>query len=462
MPVLQSTVSRARIAHPGRRQSGQALVLGLMILAVGIALLLLLTRTGTLLSVRQRLVQAADASAYSAAIWRARVLNSLAYANRTIVAQEVAIAQAVTLAAWARHFETLSGNAEALTAIYPPAAPVLAGLAQSASAGADLTSHAMASEVSWRGAPGGGLTAMLEQAQELLLRSANGFGLSAVAHEVARATDRRFSAFALSDHGSFARFVRRQDSAEERARLREVVLASLDPFTGGSRDRDLRLPLPSSCVGRSTQLDKWTLWYRKRGGTTLAEDLGSWQAVDTASVHDWRGSGFLGLGTCRDREALPLAWGAAGAGVQPDGMVATGAITGSAQTNPIATDLARTGLAGPEPSPVYRGLARIHDLADRSQAYPVSRVAVLVRADRERGLVDSTAVPSFGAAVRSSPAAASGLPSRLWALSAAEIYFRAPPGQGRIEYASLYSPFWQVRLSSPSDAEHAEARGHAR
>ena len=286
MSPLRRLKTQALPAHDSQhRQSGQALILGLMLLAIGVGLMLLLAGSGTLLSARQRLVQAADASAYSAAIWRARVLNTLAYSNRTIVAQEVAIAQAVTLSAWARHFETLAGQAELLATIYPPAAGVLATLASSASASADLSQRAMSLEIGWRAGSGVGLTALLEQTQALLLRSANGFGLSAVAQEVARANDPRFSAFALSDRGSFASFVRHQTSIEDRASLREVVLASLDPFTGGSRDRDLRLPLPSSCVGRSTQLDKWTLWMRKRGSTELSDDLDRWQALDTTSLH---------------------------------------------------------------------------------------------------------------------------------------------------------------------------------
>lgn len=443
-----------------RRESGQALLLGLMLLAVCAALLLMLVRTGTQLSLRERLVGAADASAYSAAVWRARVLNTLAYSNRAIIAQEVAIAQAVTLAAWARYFETLAGSAESLARVYPPAAAVISAIGSTASVAADLSDQTMVVEVTARGGVGVGLTAMLETTQIMLLRSANSFGLSAVANEVAQAHDRRFSAFALSDHGQFAGFVRRQTGESERSRLREVVVGSLDAFTGGERTRDIRLPLPSSCVGRSSNLDKWTLWYRKRGGTRLSDDLQSWEAVDTGSIHDSRGRGFLGMGRCTDRETLPLGWGAARASSDDfSGGPGMAGVSASSEVNPAASAMAGSARSVSGASPSYRGLAVIHDLADRETPYPVSRVAVMARAEREIPRVASLRVDIL-------PGEASERPTqpaqRVWALSAAEVFFRPPPPVTRTEYASLFSPFWQARLAETTTAEREEAQRHAR
>lgn len=447
---------RARAPGGRGQQSGQALVLGLMMLAICMALMLMLSRTGSMISARQRVVQTADAAAYSAGIWRARVLNTLAYSNRTIVAQEVAVAQAVTLAAWARYFETLAGHAQWLAIAYPPAGPVLSALGQGAAVSAGLSDQAAAIEVAARGAPGLGLTAMLEHAQGLLLQSANGFGLSAVAQEVARAHDPGARAFALSDQGRFAAFVRHYAGPGERDRLREVVLASLDPFTQGPRDRDIRLPLPSSCAGRSTQLDKWTLWYRKRGRTQLSDDLSSWQALDAGSVHDWRGSGLLGLGGCRDRETLPLGWGMASADLstRPPTPGSTNSVQEVAATNPRAVEQAAVQAS----SYAYRGLAAVRDLADLSTPFPVSRLAVLALLEREPSVLDAMRAAIPGAEPNAS---SPSMPRRLTALSSAEVFFRPPPQQGRIEYASLFSPFWQVRLVAPDSIEEQEAARYA-
>jgi hypothetical protein len=49
----------------------------------------------------------------------------------------------------------------------------------------------------------------------------------------------------------------------------------------------------------------------------------------------------------------------------------------------------------------------------------------------------------------------------MWALATAEVFFRPPPSSRRIEYASLYSPFWQARLAETTASEREEARRHA-
>ena len=47
---------------------------------------------------------------------------------------------------------------------------------------------------------------------------------------------------------------------------------------------------------------------------------------------------------------------------------------------------------------------------------------------------------------------------KISAVSAAEIYFRRPPqAPQKTEYASLYNPFWQVRLVNPTLIERAAA-----
>ena len=107
-------------------QTGQALVLCLVMMFVGAIGAYFMFSTAQVSSTRHRLDNAADAAAWSAALWRARVMNYHAYANRAIIAQEVAIAQAVTLASWAKYFDTFSTTASVLAAPYPPVAAVLA------------------------------------------------------------------------------------------------------------------------------------------------------------------------------------------------------------------------------------------------------------------------------------------------------------------------------------------------
>jgi hypothetical protein len=57
--------------------------------------------------------------------------------------------------------------------------------------------------------------------------------------------------------------------------------------------------------------------------------------------------------------------------------------------------------------------------------------------------------------------AGSGTPY-LWAMSAAEVYFRRPAhAPTRIEYPSLFSPYWQVRLVEPTTLQRAAAHAYA-
>lgn len=448
-------------AHLNRRpshQSGQALPLALLLMVGAAFLLLSLFSSGRLIADKQRLIHAADAAALSAATWRARVLNYLAYSNRAIVAQEVAVAQAVTLASWSRYLESLSQSAETLSAIYPPAAAILSGLSGSAEIAREATQAAADAEIAWRADPLVGYKAMLARSQSWLLRSADSFGLSAVANEVARASDSRFFAFALSDGGEFSRFTRLYETDQDRQRLREVVMASLDGFTGGDRSDDLRLlPAPSSCVGRSLDFDKWTLWYRKRGATALSEDLQAWVATDTGSVHDWRPGGFLGLGACRDREALPLGWGTRSAG-SGERLPTVGRVA----DNPAALALAQVSNHGGETSAPYDGLARIHELNYLALAdtdFPRSRLAVLARLEAS----DIRTADQAGLSAGRMKLHDAATITRLGALAAAEVYFRPPPSESdRVERASLFSPYWQARLVEPSEAQRSAAVGHVR
>ena len=66
-----------------------------------------LFRTGRLTSDKMELQNAADALAFSISTVEARDLNFAAYTNRAIVANEVAIGQAIGMASWAYHWKSI-------------------------------------------------------------------------------------------------------------------------------------------------------------------------------------------------------------------------------------------------------------------------------------------------------------------------------------------------------------------
>lgn len=452
-----------------RSQRGQALAFALVLLVLGAAGLFYMFRTGQTLAHKTRLLNAADAAAFGAAVWRARVLNFNAYANRAIIAQEVAVAQAVTLQSWSRHFAQFSRNASRMASVYPPLAAVFDTLADSAEVARELAQATADLEIRLRAAPGTGYKDLLQASQELLTLSAGVFGSSAVANEVARANDPAFFAFALPDAGAYSAFTRRYESDADRERLRDLVVRSLDDFTRGPRETDLVLwGLPSSCVLSISSPSAWFQMYRKRGGTAMAPGLDRWEAADTASLHDNRRRGLFGQ-RCRRVEWLPLGWGAAEASLEaPMGQVV--AREGGVEINPAALSFAERelsdagGLQSGESVPIasgdYSGIARVRELAYEnlsSQRYPQTRVAVLARADAP-SLFRNPALERPAGRLRPPGAHAGG---RLWAVSAARVHFVRPPSApARQEYASLYNPYWEARLATPSLVERLEAEAH--
>ena len=79
------SAGRARVKW-GRSQAGQSLFVALGLLLAGGAVLFSMFSAGQVAAAKQRLTDTADASAYSAGLWRARVLNYHAYSNRAIIA----------------------------------------------------------------------------------------------------------------------------------------------------------------------------------------------------------------------------------------------------------------------------------------------------------------------------------------------------------------------------------------
>jgi hypothetical protein len=440
------------VSRRGRRRAlGQALILGLTLLIVcGLGLFYAFS-TGQAAIGRARLVNATDAAAYSAGLVRARAMNWYAYANRAIVANEVAIAQAATMVSYARFLERLTDNAEDVGRYFPYVAQIAAALEEVAHYASELTRFTADVEVPVRS----GHVAALAMSQEAMLVATNAFTLSQVATEVARANDRRFFAHALpADVSGAAVDLTRRYEGTDRRRLKDLIVASLDPF---STDRDHDLEVPGLPCGPKLA---------RRGATEMIRDhdtdsFDRWQAYDTLSLHLPR------LLSCSTREALPLGWGAAEVAREPRGELdpLSGAGAGlaigdspaaisnaeasrSKRTNPRAYDEASEELWVGNG---YRGLPATRELDYRgSQAlkdnprFPVTRLAIVGRSNGLGPIGTAQAAGHGRDRVQPIDRFARG---RMTTVATAEIYFRRPPQPlERIEYASLYSPYWQVRL----------------
>lgn len=106
-PAPQSS-GQPKAARVNRRgQRGQAAVLTYLFAVVLVVAALSLFRTGRLTSDKMEMQNAADAMAYSVSTVEARDLNFAAYTNRAMVANEVAIGQAIGMASWAYHWKSI-------------------------------------------------------------------------------------------------------------------------------------------------------------------------------------------------------------------------------------------------------------------------------------------------------------------------------------------------------------------
>ena len=113
-----------------RSHSGQALVILLAFVASLVGGFLVVFSVGQTVNDKMKLQNAADAAAYSAAIWQARSLNYQAYLNRAIVANEVAIAQLVSLRSWSAYMGQTTRNVSRVASFVPPLAAPMRALAQ--------------------------------------------------------------------------------------------------------------------------------------------------------------------------------------------------------------------------------------------------------------------------------------------------------------------------------------------
>ncbi|MDO4904527.1 MAG: hypothetical protein Q4A16_03090 [Lautropia sp.] len=420
---------------PPHRQAGQALVLGMFLLVVVALLTFFQFSTGQVSATRLKLINATDAAAYSVGLWQARAMNYYAYSNRAIVANEVAIAQAVTMVSYSRfihgaieriHKVAQFSSLRAITG-------TLETLAESASL---ITRYAAQIEVAGRSI----YNQALAGSQEVIFWMTGGLMPSSVANEVVAESDPGFRAFTVPARVLDNVKPTKRHTEEDRARLRDMVMRSLDGFTD-SRSAGLGglICMPG---------------LERRGQTELILDhrngLDRWQAYDTISLHRPRK-------WCRSsREALPLGWSGAEAAISDQAKRTLDRIDGSAgiHGDKLTNRNAYRRAARDQDfwsARVYLGLPGVRDLDYDSPAlkanprFPTIRVGVVARV-MNRNAIGTAEARQLGAG-RVQPRDGFSGKYPMLALSAAEVYFRRPPSADRrIEYASLYSPYWQVRL----------------
>lgn len=417
-----------------RPHSGQATLLMLAFLGSMVVAFVLVYNTGQLVNDKIRLTNAADAAAYSAALAEARSLNYQAYLNRAIVANEVAIAQLVSLRSWSRYIDTVTTNADRITRYIPPLAAPMRTLEQ----GWDQVDRLLGSALppmeaglsQWN-------TRVLAAAQSVAHQQALPVAADVVT-QVARQNEPRARVSGATRLLQVRNAQTWQHQFTERLQrgggnLRHFARLLMDSRDGFSRSRRADLPVQVPLVSLP-----------RRGGTDLIGEY-TWRGLDTLSLH---------VDLLFDHVEVPLGWGAA---EQRRQVVRTrGQHGGSLQRNPRAS---RRGLAGLTPRQSYQGLPEIRALRDQA-AHGERALAYSVALELPAGSIrtaDREFMPQGMTTLEGRPqtVAPSLAGNALHAISTAEVYFQRPEERrdGRDELPNLFNPYWQTRLVPTSAAE---------
>ncbi len=87
------------------RCRGQIAPVALFGVLISSAMLVVMFNTGQKVTERSLVANAADAAAYSGAVWTARHLNFIAYTNRAMIANHVAVGHFVSYVSWVRYID---------------------------------------------------------------------------------------------------------------------------------------------------------------------------------------------------------------------------------------------------------------------------------------------------------------------------------------------------------------------
>ncbi|SHH24966.1 pilus assembly protein TadG-related protein [Massilia sp. CF038] len=280
-----------------RNMKGQALILFLGFTAAIVGIALVAFNSGQVTNAKMRAMNAADAAAYSGAVWEARTLNFQAYMNRAMIANEVTIAQSVSLRSWIDYVARFISNINTVAQFVP----YLGTATTAVSRVMDQVDRA-AQQVLSQAESGIRTLNQAEHEAQVVINGSAPVIARELAREIAqrngaettRASEALFTANGVSYFGLTETYSRnsrpninRRDDG--RRRLRDVVLNSRDGFT---RARDWSpnfWPLPFG--------------FRKQGGTDLI-DYDAWKAMDSAML-----CGQTLFSGCKN--FLPLGWGGA-------------------------------------------------------------------------------------------------------------------------------------------------------
>ncbi|MBT2971620.1 MAG: Tad domain-containing protein [Candidatus Thiodiazotropha sp. (ex Ctena orbiculata)] len=476
-----------------KKETGQALPLGIAFLMSTILLGLVLFNTGQTASEKSRLVNAADAAAYSGLIWQARALNYQAYTNRAMVANQVSIGQMVSLTSWTQYAYIVARNIDYIGDWFPIVKPYT----QAAESITSMIDSVMVNIAEAFVSVIDSVNGVLSQSQQAVFM-ASFAATPGIVREVVERNDSRYSvdtAYAVIGMGQNAvnwnNFTERYENNQGLLRKADVINRSKDEFTNS---RNLRTG--DMLPGAPNRLDLGIIrvWIKKEGRTNLISEESStgsnlfqsnnstsnleweWKAKYTLSFHievwdcDHRGCGW-------DHDEIPLGWGSRyvnGDFECDDSQYSSSNWWGwffyndgcprYMQENRWAERLAN--MEKEELDADYEGIRAYYDLQDLSQTNRDPRLVLRIEVELPQNHVRTASkIDGLGSDSVPSEELRTGIGQGMFgtqdqmvgnglaAISTGELFFHPPddynPSRrtGRYEITSLFNPYWEVKLA---------------
>ncbi|WP_296226851.1 pilus assembly protein TadG-related protein [Ralstonia sp. UBA689] len=445
------------------RQRGQVLVWTLAMAAACVAVFLGVYGVGQANIEKQKIVNTADAAAYSAAMQEARTLNFESYVNRSIVANEVVIAQVVTLDSWVAYMARTAKNIGTILQFIPYANVIGRALVQiSDRVLKPLVDNVLPPLVPFHQGLITVLTGAREAAHLATYETAIETAKAVVGRNVTVFGGRTDNAPYITSLG-MAALVKNEVSwlnftkiyaKNDRANAADVIKRSRDRFSGDNERTG----------GDLTNIDFFFAGISKTSGGTHLVGYDRWEAQDTLDTWHW---------TIKGRKYdIPVGWGRATAsqnGQRGNRWNVPGNANGMAYSSTKA-------IKG------WLGIPEIRDVVDRKATYDPEVDAKAKKAPQTLEFLievakNRTDVPfASSMGMDKSPTGATSGPGspdlneklagdRIGAVSKAQVFFKRPYLRKDItassffrsdnaqEYGSIYNPYWQARLVDVSVTE---------
>lgn len=489
--------------HLPARQHGQAVVWFMATIAACCCVFALVYNVGQVANQKEQTINAADAAALSGALVEARMLNFEAYTNRAMVANEVTVAQLVSLDSWLGYDNEFLQWIAIYTAPVPIVDDITQAIADASQEATDVVDNTLIPTI----IPGLEIANMaLWSAREY----ANGVGpvaATAIARDIASANETTiggrydeapglvdsFAAGMLAVNESNWISFTNAYTGNDRINAKSVILNSRDPFST-KRPGGLLVTALNIAMAISTAPVCGFVCYfgvEKTSTLTSLEDYNHWAAQDTmdqtVSTLSLCWHGIIPYPCYGSPKVIPsgapIAYGHADADADNnvdqglcDYKPTTTNCTLAVNDNPSNIDW-----SGPRPRsdgiPNLRDLAQNLSTADpcttnnASDSPSLSFVTAVQKSGQAAQTTQQLSLDTDVEGPQGSPQMTDNLQNgnKLTSLSAACTFFLRPDlsksdvsegslarADGVHEYASLYNPYWQARLTNP-DSKFKEA-----